>query len=123
MKISPPHLAAGVGVLLAGVGISQARDSGQYSQSPQEIKTWIEHLTNNLGNLCCDDADGFAPDVWDIGPKSYRVKIHEEWLIVPDVAVIKGPNRLGHAVVWLEPTWALGESSDMVRCFLPGPQS
>jgi len=124
MKILPPPLAAGVGALLAGVAISQARDSSQYSQVPHEIKTWIEHLTNKSGNPCCDSVDGFVPDAWEIGPKHYRVKIYGEWLIVPDEAVIEGPNRLEHAVVWLEPSWTLGdESPDAVRCFLPGPQS
>jgi len=124
MKILPLPLAASFGALFAGVAISQDRDNGKYSQVSQEIKTWFKHLTNKSCDPCCDSADGLLPDAWEIGPKHYRVKIYGEWLIVPNHAVINDPNRLGHAVVWLEPSWTLGESegSDAVRCFLPGPQ-
>jgi len=49
----------------------------------------------------------------------YRVKIYGEWLDVPDAAVVKTPNRLGHAVVWTDTS----EDAIRARCFLPGPQS
>lgn len=116
------RLATGVGALLLCAAISQAEDGGQYRQAPKAIKTWIEHLSDRSGYRCCDTADAAVPDAWKIGQKHYRVKIYGMWLIVPDAAVVKGRNRLGHAMVWLENTGDAVEASLAVRCFLPGPQ-
>ncbi len=44
----------------------------------------------------------------------------ESWIVVPDSAVIKGPNRIGYAIVWLYGSLNF-DGSRMVRCFLPGP--
>jgi hypothetical protein len=104
-------------VILATAVISHARDYGQYPFVPREIKAWIESLTDDKGIPCCATADGAVPDVWEMGASHYRVKIHGEWLNVPDAAVIKAPNRLGHAVVWIDAS----EDVMGVRCFLPGP--
>jgi len=43
----------------------------------------------------------------------------------PSGAVVKGPNRLGYAVAWLEYDWDIdsGEQTMRVRCFLPGAVS
>jgi len=103
-------------VLISAAG-SQARDSGQYRNVPHDIKTWIETLTDERGLPCCATADGGRPDAWEMAPHHYRVKIHGVWLDVPDAAVIKATNRLGHAVVWSDSD---GETMG-VRCFLPGP--
>jgi hypothetical protein len=53
---------------------------------------------------------------------SYRVKIENGWIVVPDSAVIKGPNRIGYAIVWLYGPPEYNERV-VVRCFLPGPTS
>ena len=112
---------------LACAAATQARDFGQYSQVPQEIRRWIESLADGKGIPCCAMADGAVPDefTWDIGANHYRVKVYGQWIIVPDDAVVKGPNWLGHAAVWVEYdeagfTGAL-EPTISVRCFLPGP--
>ncbi len=98
---------------------SQARDYGQYRHVAHDIKTWIENLTDDKGIPCCATADGVVPDAWEIGPGHYRVRIYSAWLDVPDAAVIKAPNRLGHTVVWIDAS----EDVMGVRCFLPGPLS
>jgi hypothetical protein len=120
-------LAAAALVTLAGVAISQARDNGQYGHIPQQIRQWVEGLADGKGIPCCATADGTVPDefTWDIGANHYRVKVYGQWVIVPDAAVIKGSNRLGHAVVWIaydDPVFE-AEPVLMVRCFLPGPAS
>jgi hypothetical protein len=104
---------------LACAAATQARDHGQYSQATQEVRKWIENLADGKGIPCCATADGAVPDVWEMGASHYRVKIYGEWLDVPDGAVIKAPNRLGHAVVWIDAS----EDVMGVRCFLPGPQT
>jgi hypothetical protein len=99
--------------------VSQARDNGQYSHVSRDIKAWVEKLTDRAGVNCCSTADGVRPS-----RNHYRVKVGGKWLIVPDSAVIRGPNRLGHAVVWLYYEFEIAEYTDAyVRCFLPGPAS
>jgi hypothetical protein len=111
----------------ACAAVSQARDNGQYSRVPTEIRNWVESLADGKGVPCCATADGTVPEefTWDIGAKHYRVKVYGQWVNVPDAAVIKGPNRLGHAVVWIaydDPIFEV-EPILSVRCFLPGPAS
>ena len=123
-RIQSAKVLASLALLLL-TEISHARDYGrQYSQVAPEVKSWIENLANGSGILCCATADGVTPEMWEIGAEHYRVKIYGRWVTVPNSAVIRGPNRLGHAVVWLE----LEDESDdpidalepIVRCFLPG---
>lgn len=115
-----PHCArsalVALAVLLSAAG-SQAGDDGRYRNVRPDIEAWIESLTDKQGIPCCATADGGVPDAWEMGPHRYRVKIHGEWLDVPDAAVIRTTNRLGHAIVWIDSD---GETMG-VRCFLPGP--
>ncbi len=82
--------------LLVLSAVSQARDYGQYKYVPAEIKTWIESLRDAHGVQCCATADGYREVEWDMTGNSYRVKVENSWIVVPDRAVIKGPNRIGH---------------------------
>jgi hypothetical protein len=116
--------AAALGTLTCAAA-SHARDLGQYNKVPQEIRNWVESLADGKGLPCCATADGTVPEdfTWDIGANHYRVKVYGQWVIVPDKAVIKGSNRLGHAVVWIaydDPVFEV-EPILSVRCFLPGP--
>jgi len=107
-----------LGLLALSVG-SRARNYAQYNDASPSTQRWIQSLKDDLGIPCCAIADGAVPDVWEMQKAHYRVKIYGQWLVVPDSAVIKGPNRVGHAVVWVDTSEDLME----VRCFLPGPQS
>jgi hypothetical protein len=113
--------------VVASAAVSEGRDNGQYAGVSKDIKVWIEALTDAAGIGCCATADGFRPKEvqWDIASSFYRVKVGSQWLNVPDKAVIRGPNRLGYAVAWLEYDWDInsGEITPTVRCFLPGPAS
>jgi hypothetical protein len=118
--------AAALGTLICAAA-SQARDLGQYSRVPRDIRTWVENLADGKGVPCCATADGTVPEefAWDIGANHYRVKVYGQWINVPEAAVIKGSNRLGHAVVWIaydDPVFEV-EPILSVRCFLPGPAS
>jgi hypothetical protein len=105
-----------VGIIAALlVGAVQARDDGRYMQSP--LKPWFDSLRSGKGP-CCSDADGFAlldPD-WESKNGHYRVRIDNEWIDVPDDAVITEPNRVGRTMVW-PINGAFGIS---IRCFMPG---
>ena len=114
MKI--PVLGFSFGILVALVtGTVQARDDGRYSQSP--LKQWFDSLKSGKGP-CCSDADGFAvsdPD-WESRNGHYLVRIDNQWIDVPDDAVITEPNRAGRTMVWP----FKGSLGIAIRCFMPG---
>ena len=102
-----------------------ARDlGGKYADSP--LKSWFDQLASKKG-LCCSFADGSSlADVdWDVQCATiggieqcrYRVRIDDEWMDVPDEAVITEPNRYGAAVVW---PYKDAGGSTQIRCFMPG---
>jgi hypothetical protein len=47
----------------------------------------------------------------------YRVRLHGEWIVVPDSAVVTERNRFGAAVVW---PYMDAAGATQIRCFLPG---
>jgi hypothetical protein len=104
------------GILVSvSIGAVQARDDGRYRQSP--LKPWFDSLRSGKG-LCCSDADGFAvsdPD-WESKSGHYRVRIDNEWVDVPDDALITEPNRVGRTMVWP----VKGPLGISIRCFMPG---
>ena len=114
MKTSALGFTFGI-LVSVSIGAVQARDDGRYRQCP--LKPWFDSLRSGKG-LCCSDADGFAvsdPD-WESKSGHYRVRIDNEWVDVPDDAVITEPNRVGRTMVW-PVKGALGIS---IRCFMPG---
>jgi hypothetical protein len=100
-----------------------AREHGQYHDVDPALRQWIEGLKDKAGQGCCDTADGHPAEYeWDITGKRYKVRIEGEWYVVPEEAVIDGPNKLGYATVWYWPSWELdGSMTAHIRCFLPGP--
>ena len=95
----------------------EARDRGQYANSNPELKAWFEGLKSGKGP-CCSDADGTAlSDVdWESHGGHYRVRIDNEWIDVPEEAVITEPNRIGRTMVWP----IRGYIGVTIRCFMPG---
>jgi hypothetical protein len=93
-----------------------ARDlDGRYANSP--LKQWFDNLKSSRG-LCCSMADGQSvadPD-WDSKDGHYRVRLENNWIDVPDDALITEPNRAGRTMVW--PLRFDGQIS--IRCFMPG---
>lgn len=89
---------------------------GRYANSP--LKSWFESLRSEKGP-CCSFADGFSiADVdWDMQEGSYRVRLDQQWFVVPDEALVAEPNRLGRAVVW---PYKDAQGATQIRCFLPG---
>jgi hypothetical protein len=95
-----------------------ARDDGRYANSP--LKPWFESLHSQLGR-CCSDADGYVlADVdWESDHGHYRVRIDDEWVVVPENAVITEPNKIGRTMVWKHYI----DGHPRVRCFMPGSMS
>lgn len=93
-----------------------ARDDGRYKNSPLHI--WFDQLASGKG-LYCSFADGVSvQDVdWDTKDGQYRVRLHGEWISVPESALVTEPNRFGPAVVW---PYMDTDGATQIRCFLPG---
>jgi hypothetical protein len=96
-------------------GHAYSRDDGRFANSP--LKPWFDSLRSNRGP-CCSDADGVVvadPD-WDSKDGHYRVRLEGQWIVVPDDAVLKQPNRAGRTMVWP----IKGSFGISIRCFIPG---
>ena len=110
-------------LLLAAAVILIRDPTGKWAGDP--LQPWFEALKNKAGLYCCARADGHPLDdgEWDMKGNSYRVFLKGEWAVVPDDAVILGPNKLGKAIVWfqrpVELPWG-GDTRTSIWCFLPG---
>ena len=97
-------------------GSVTARDiDGRYANSP--LKQWFDNLKSGRG-LCCSMADGQSvadPD-WDSKDGHYRVRLENNWIDVPDDALITEPNRAGRTMVWP----IRFDNQISIRCFMPG---
>ena len=102
--------------LLAMTLPALARDDGRYKDQP--LHDWFQGLASGKG-LCCSFADGSAiQDVdWDVRDGHYLVRLHGEWIVVPDAALVTDGNKFGPAVVW---PYMDSEGAIQIRCFLPG---
>ena len=109
----------GLAIAIGDAHKARARDDGRYANSP--LKGWFDQLASGKG-LCCSFADGFSvQDVdWDTLDGRYRVRLHGEWVVVPDNALVTEPNRFGPAVVW---PYTDAEGTTQIRCFLPSAMS
>jgi hypothetical protein len=93
-----------------------ARDDGRYANEP--LHAWFDQLASGKG-LCCSFADGFKIENvdWDTRDGRYRVRLHGEWITVPENALVTEPNKYGPAVVW---PYMDANGATQIRCFLPG---
>jgi hypothetical protein len=115
-----PTLRTTCALLLAALAAPamQARDlDGRYAGQNPELHQWFEGLRSGKGP-CCSDADGTAvSDVdWETAGGHYRVRLDNQWVDVPDDAVITEPNRIGRTMVWP----IRGYLGTTIRCFMPG---
>jgi hypothetical protein len=112
-------IAAIIAVLALGlcyISLALARDDGRYAN--ESLHAWFDQLASGKG-LCCSFADGVSiQDVdWDTRDGRYRVRLHGEWIFVPQTALVMEPNRFGPAVVW---PYMDSDGMIQIRCFLPG---
>ena len=107
--------AACILALASPILSAHARDDGRHANSP--LKAWFDQLKSGKGP-CCSDADGTAViDVdWETRDGHYRVRLDNQWIDVPDEAVITVPNRVGRTMVWPMRDY-MGTT---IRCFMPG---
>jgi hypothetical protein len=72
-----------------------------HDPSSPELNSWFDNLKSSKG-LCCSFADGFAVSHvdWDTKDGHYRVRLENNWIEVPNEALITEPNRVGRTMVW-----------------------
>ena len=106
-------------LLLAAAVILIRDPTGKWAGDP--LQPWFESLRNKLGLYCCAEADGHVLDdsEWDTKDNNYRVFLQGEWTVVPDDAVLSGPNKFGKAIVWFRDPWGVTPNTH-IQCFLPG---
>lgn len=89
-----------------------------------QLNEWYKTLKNNAKFPCCDGSDAYSvldPD-WERTSDEnfpFKVKLQEEWVLVPQWAVVSENNRAGVAKVW--PIFVNGKPD--VRCFMPGSET
>jgi hypothetical protein len=107
-------------LLLAAAVILVRDPTGKWAGDP--LQPWFESLRNKLGLYCCAKADGNVLDdgEWDIKGNNYRVFVQGRWVVVPDDAVLSGPNKFGKAIVWFRNYPGRVTPDTRILCFLPG---
>jgi hypothetical protein len=53
---------------------------------------------------------------WESLDGHYRVRLENNWIDVPDEALITEPNRAGRTMVWP----SRDDGKIFIRCFMPG---
>jgi hypothetical protein len=95
---------------------AMARDNGQFSNVPPEIRAWFKSVKSHAGIPCCDISDGHRTD-YDMRENKYWVPINGQWMMVPPEAVVDDSgNPTGDAVVW----YTEFNGNVYIRCFVPG---
>ncbi len=100
-------------VLSLFVSMAHARDDGSHADAP--LHDWFTHLQNGQGMLCCEEADGHRLEDVDWRGEAdgtYSVRVDGQWIKLAPEQIVKEPNRLGSAVVWI---W-----QGRITCFMPG---
>ncbi|MBR0868642.1 hypothetical protein ACVIWV_001977 [Bradyrhizobium diazoefficiens] len=107
-----------VALLLMSIPVAARDPEGKYAQVDPEMHRWFEQLKSEGGEACCALSDGntLRDTDWRSQNGHFQVFLANEWIDVPDVAVVKGPNRFGRTVVW--PYYEDGHPT--IRCFMPG---
>ena len=101
--------------LMALMGLFLGGAAFAHDHNQPGLNDWFKSLHSKGGAWCCTGDDAEIAD-WDLVGDHYRVKIGDQWVTVPEDAIVQGENKAGGARVW--PYYTNGRPN--VRCFLPG---
>src|SRR5258707_11470351 len=79
-----------------------------------QLSTWYRSLQTPYGKSCCNMHDCHTTDA-RIEHEHWQAKIGDQWIDVPDSAVLHRDNLAGEAVICM---W-----NGSVRCFIPASQT
>jgi hypothetical protein len=89
-----------------------------------DLTPWVSGLHNAQGTSCCENDEAHALDEpdWRVSAEGhYQVFLEGAWWIVPDSAVVQGPNKYGRVLVWYYLSYSGQDNvhTVVIRCFLP----
>jgi hypothetical protein len=98
-------------LLLVGCSIANAHDPKR-----PDLDDWYRGLQSSGAGHCCDKSEAKQLDGsdWDMKDGHYRVRFKGDWLDVPDNALVKQPNLVGPALVWIYFYSPMGEEQKKV---------
>ena len=111
--------------LIGALVIVACSCANAHDQKIPDLDSWFQGLQSASSGLCCHGRDYKELDDsdWDTKDNHYRVRLNNNWIDVPDNAVVKEKNLVGRALVWVY-VQRYGEVPIlMIRCFLPGTWS
>lgn len=89
------------------------------THDPQDINyDWYVRQVNRRGFSCCNNNDWANPNDWRRSASGYQVRIIDNWIDVPDFAVLQGRSPTGTSVVW----FSSFEGKITIFCFIPGSE-
>lgn len=113
MRGRPVLISLAAGLLLAtSAGCAHARDDGQWSSQPGNIRQWFRDLMqpDNPVMSCCGEADAYEADLFEVADDHYVAIITDGKGIIPygtRVAVPNGKmkwdagNPTGHGILFV----------------------
>src|SRR5215217_1332675 len=62
-----------IALTLTSIGVSHARDLGQWEQRPPHVREWFQKLTqpDNPRKSCCGEADAYEADYFEVAGDQY----------------------------------------------------
>lgn len=104
----------------AGSINASARDYGQYSNVPGQMRNWFKGLQNRrTGAHCCDEADCARTEARAVDGKWQAKAPNGSWIAVPpESVVVDQGNPTGEPILCGVPDEGSGWA---VLCFVPGP--
>lgn len=134
-------------LLLGGALIALAWPALAHMHDHADLDSWFQGLASHGGAPCCDNSEAkmlqaadwmtsdqaqgrFKCEITQTGQDNekghYCVKIDKTWWLVPDRALIDGPNLAGNAMEW-HVEYGQSDGSDkpniFIRCFMPGAET
>src|SRR5216684_631865 len=99
---------------LVMIASAAARDNGQWSDSPIELRRWFQGLMqpDNPVMSCCGEADAFEADTFEVEGGHYVAIITDGKGIIPNGTRIPVPNQkmkwdegnpTGHGIIFIGP--------------------
>jgi hypothetical protein len=99
----------------------RAFDNGQYTDVPDNVRSWFKSIHKPGGQLCCDISDGHRTTWKGDEAGRYWVPINGEWVQVPEEAVVyNSASPISEAVVWYTNYSNEEGGGIFIRCFVPG---
>ncbi len=99
-------------LLLTLLSPAEARDNGQWADSPVQIRHWFQSLMqpDNPYLSCCGEADAFEADTFEADGDHYIAVITDGKGVIPNGTRIPVPNQkmksdagnpTGHGIIFL----------------------